>query len=924
MNSINFVYDQCHWVFMSNLLKYIIIAIAALVLIVVGYFGNQLYTKIKNPIAPAISAVPASSAFFIEMNNLKKGFNKLGNQDFWKELQHIPSFRKFSSDIAKLDSILTKYQGAEDILHKEKMIISFLHLDSLGFEPVFIVVLPQSVTALSVESFIKKENGAKSITIQKSYGEAKINRVNISSLNHLFCYTVYKGLLIGAFNEMALNSAIDQLDSGTPVNSEQDFQQIERTAGKKVDANIYLNYQQFGKIAQSLINPDFQDFIGDLIQFGYWTETDLIIKQDELLLNGYTVASDSGGQLLNCFKQQPQEIRIPEILPSDIAWMLHFGFNDFSEYESSRQLYLKLVSDNSDNVTTISSLKSELNIDSESHFYSWIGNEIALVETSDNDQLIIIHAQNVKTATDRLNEIAVKSAKKTGQKLYNKDYNEYSIGRISIPDFTGNLLGPVFRNISNPFYVVIKDYIVFSNQPQPLVHLIDAFYQQNTFNRDYNYQSFSDNISDKSNIYFYCNIRKSLESIPSFFNSAISDGIILNEKSIRNFEGLALQFSFINNMFYTNIYVKYNPDYQEEEISGWETMLEANLVGEPMIVRNHKTGRLNIVVFDQLNNICLINHNGKILFNNQIIEEPKSKIFQVDYYKNGDVQYLFNSENYLHLIDLQGNYIENFPIKLPVSATGPMVVFDYDNSKEYRLLIPLIDNMIYNFSVKGEIIEGWNKVKTQVVVSSSVEHLVTAGKDYIFITDEKGNMSITNRRGEGRIKIKKSFERAPHSRIYLNETNSKKGLFLTTDRKGNLVYISQKGKVSKTGFGDFSDQHFFLYEDFTNNGAKDFIFLDDQKLVVLDKFKKIILEYNFDEAIMYPPVFFTKRNGDAFLGIVSQGAQEVLIINKNGQVEIGKKLQGNTPFRVCSLNNDNEMNILVGMENILYNYLLEN
>ena len=58
MNSINFVYDQCHWVFMSNLLKYIIVAIAALVLIVVGYFGYQLYTKIKNIVYPQLKSNP--------------------------------------------------------------------------------------------------------------------------------------------------------------------------------------------------------------------------------------------------------------------------------------------------------------------------------------------------------------------------------------------------------------------------------------------------------------------------------------------------------------------------------------------------------------------------------------------------------------------------------------------------------------------------------------------------------------------------------------------------------------------------------------------------------------------------------------------------------------------------------------------------
>jgi len=69
---------------------------------------------------------------------------------------------------------------------------------------------------------------------------------------------------------------------------------------------------------------------------GEWTETDLIIKSDELLLNGYTISPDTGLAVLNQFRQEPQEIELQEILPYDISLLLPTKLVSFP-YESMKK-----------------------------------------------------------------------------------------------------------------------------------------------------------------------------------------------------------------------------------------------------------------------------------------------------------------------------------------------------------------------------------------------------------------------------------------------------------------------------------------------------------------------------------------------------------------------------------------------------------
>jgi len=892
-----------------------------------GYFGYQYYNVYKNPVIPAIYAISPETPLFLEFKKPLQTIKKLNYQtDLWQELTSIQDIHEVNEQLLVLNTYIIQEKYIRNILEKQPMILAVYPNTTGENRILYIIELKLPNESLNIDHFVRKVNGEKSILMRKEYKNAEILMVNISGYKQLLSYAVYKGLFLASFDESIVQGAIDQINSKQSLVENEHFKRLEITAGQNVDANIYVNYKHIAKWVTSFTNNSVLSFVKGLDNFGLRTETDLIIKNDELLINGYTITSDTATYYLNNFRQEPQQIKIPEILPYDISLLLHFGFEDFNSYQQTIKVYYSNNKTWQEYNSAFQAIQKKYNIDLYDQLISWVGNEVAIASSGKldvkNNSFIILHTNDIKGATQKLDHIISKVKSKTGKNPYQQAFGDYMIKKIDIPDFLPKVFGNNFNIIENNYFIAIKDYIVFANNPKQLIYLVNNFYLQKTLSENFNYRSFSNNISDKSNIYFYCNFRKSIGYLTNHLNPELQKVFNRNRRIISNFEGLAVQFSYYNEMFYTNIYLKYNPTYQEMNPSNWEVELDAKLFGKPWFIRNHKTGKLNVVAFDELSNMYLVDQNGIIQWKIPLMEEPMSPVYPVDYYENGKIQYLFNTKNFVYLIDLNGNYVADYPLKLITGSTSPVVVLDYEKDKDYRLLLALADNKVYNFDKYLKLVEGWNKFPAKSGVDQPIEYLVDNGKDYLFVTDEKGNVQIVNRKGEERIKLKRQFKKARRSKFYINRTNSK-GAFITTDIKGNLVYLSPKGKIDKTSFGDFSEDHFFLYKDLTGNNVNDFIFLDKKKLVVLDRFKKVSYSYTFKYEITIQPIFFKGKGNRNFLAVVSAKEEKVYIFDKNGLVFTELGINGTTEFITGSLNNDERINLIIGSNNKLMNYLLE-
>ena len=902
---------------MSLFWKITLIVLSSFIIIAAGYFGFRYYKNYHQPHASAMSAISPASAVFAEIHDPRSWLSGLVHEkEWWQALLEIPGVQLLDKQSLQLDAAFSTDSWISEVLELQKFYVSVEKVSDSKFNFVFLLELSNGDCSSEIEDFITNEYDGKVLKKDFEYQQSDITSILILDLKKEFFYSVYKGLFIGSFEKQLVENSIDQVNAGIPVNFDKNFKRIEATAGKNVDANIFINHSSFSELLSLFAEKEKLPFVFSLANLGFWTETDLIIKNDELLINGYTVTSDTLNHL-DCYKSTPQAVTIPEILPKDVVWMLDLGIGDLLKFHAGRKSMLG--NDLSSYDQFLSEFKTKYKTDLLEEVYGWAGNEVALAEINKN-QLAVFRTKDILKAVVSLDQISRKINKVKRKPEFSLNHGEYTIKKLNHSELLPFLFGPVFSSIKENYYLAIRDYIIFANSPNILKQVIDNFYNQKTLAQDVNYQSFSNNISDNSNIYLYLNIRKASEIADEYLLAEIANHIKSNKSILQKFEGLAVQFSYINQMFYTNIYLKYNPEYKEVNSLNWEYELEAPLFKKPVLIRNHRSDKLNVVAFDEKSNMYLLDHLGRLKWKLPLIEKPMSDIFMVDYYDNGKFQYLFNTENYVYLVDLNGNYVANFPAKLSTGATGPLNVFDYNNDKEYRIVIPLNDNKIYNLDINNNQIKGWNKIQSKAKVTSAVEHLVSRSKDYLFTTDENGSTIITNRKGEQRIKLKKSFKKAKNSSFYVNETNSK-GIFITTDNKGKLVYISEEGKIQRTDFGDFTAEHFFLYEDFDKNGSADFIYLDGNKLVIFDRMKKELLHHEFAESISQKPIVF-KHMGQTYLGVILPTANEIQIFNINGSVFSGQDILGSSLFSTGSLNNDNKLNIVTGKENKVINYLI--
>jgi hypothetical protein len=145
----------------------------------------------------------------------------------------------------------------------------------------------------------------------------------------------------------------------------------------------------------------------------------------------------------------------------------------------------------------------------------------------------------------------------------------------------------------------------------------------------------------------------------------------------------------------------------------------------------------------------------------------------------------------------------------------------------------------------GKKRQGWTSPTVSGKISKEIQYCSKGNANYLIAALDNGNVVLYDRQGKVKLTVTSSFHNTPRTDFFINETNYQKGILLTTDKTGTLVYLPEKGKISTTIFGTFSEQHQFLYEDFDNDGHRDFIYLDKNELKVFNRFKKQIFKHTF-------------------------------------------------------------------------------
>ncbi|MFO7370428.1 MAG: DUF3352 domain-containing protein [Bacteroidales bacterium] len=905
-------------------------------------FTSLYYLTVRKHSAPAepLKAIPVNASFIVKVNDFQALHSTISmNNALWSEFISIAEFRRMDLQLRFLDSLYLSAPEIKQVLDNPPFFISghLMGKDRIGL--MHVLHLPQRQQARKIEDLIGSLVVRFGTIKIRNYEGTDIHEVALLNEKQVgnFSFAFYQDILMVSFSTILLEDAIRQLISGESLATVPGFRRLYEMAGKNVDANVFVNFEEFPRSFSILVRPESKSEVRSMKNFAGWAELDVNLLSDMLLMNGFVSPPDSLSSMARVFlSQSPQRVTADEVLPASTAALLTISLSDSKKYIEDYRAFLRDQNLLSGYDNTLRSLNNAYSTNFPDDLLEIMDNELTLAfepgsrEDAPAQKYILMRVKSKAQAIEKMTGLLSKIAAVESNPLssYISDYKldaelSFKIYTLPVNKFVSKVFGNLFSPIDKHYFMVIENYLVFSETPESLKSLAHSYVLNKTLKNEPAYKDFKNSLSPRSNLLLYCNLFKGNSVFSPQLTPEINRFWMKNLDAFQKVQAAGIQLYNSNRMLYTNLLLKYIEGYNSSAQTVWESKLDTLAAFKPVFVMNHRSGQNEVFVQDLKNNIYLINQVGRVLWKIRLPEAVNSDIYQVDYFKNGKLQLLFSTKNRIYMVDRNGNFVEKYPVQLRSPATCGLSVFDYDNNKNYRLFIACEDRHIYAYTKEGTILAGWQFGETESEVTQPLNHFRVGDKDFLVFGDRLKTY-ILDRKGDTRVNVDTYFPRSARNNYLLNiPRDGSAPSVVTTDTTGKVYFIGFNGTVKTVAMpGGFSNNHFFEYKDLNGDGRPEFIFTDNERLTVYNSDQSARFTYKFKEPVTVKPLTYQFSASDRKLGVVAARDNLIYLFNNNGELYSGFPLQGNTPFSIGNFGDSlARFNLVVGSrDNFLYNY----
>lgn len=841
-----------------------------------------------------LDAVPASSFLVVEAKS---------SQDLISTIAPLAEsadvFGEFVKHWYRIDTIISSKEKLKEELTQSRAAMALDFVDSKMGSCV--VLLNSNKISINEISNIILDNGLN-ISELEFVGKKCLVLPDFDSL------MLYGrgGFLVFASDDRMLSSVIQQLNGSMRFDAGAEFQRVQSTLGQSMPVHLYLNYNNMDALLKSSVAKKYE---GGCVAFSNAFKGiaafDVLAKTDGWSLNGYSMPTDTVSSLRSLKYQMPVPNTIVNVLPYSTKLMLHYGMSDYLSYWEDFADKERVEAFNRRYKTDVAEQLVR-------NF-----SEVAYCLFTSAAYPVFVGRMNDPVAVNQFMKLL---GDKAGV-VESDAVQGCNVNKLNVKDFIPDVFGRGFAELNGCWYAVVDQYLVVANEFNHVQEVISCYRSGRTLDLSDNFKAFHDNMLETDNICLFVLCADNQNIVNRYVGNELLAFLKRNKSFLQGYQAFSVQMAGAKDLVYTCLNLRTTSQMNEESNVQWKANLDAPLLGKPCIVPDLTTNADQVVVFDVSNNMYLLDCNGNVKWQKSLTEAPMGSVHVVDYYGDGRLQFLFNTANYLELVDSDGQSVSGYPRRMQVEASNPIAVFDYDKDKNYRVLVCGTDRFVYNYNLKCQETPGWNRPRTDEAVKQPVQHLVAGNKDYLIVTDVKGTVLILDRQGRIRIPLKADLHKSLSADIYDNKTNHK-GVMLTSEDNGQLLYITQEGNLARTDFGTYTEQHHFLYEDFNGDQDPDFIYLDGKALRVFNRFKKVLYSHDFDDVITTKPFFYPLSRNKRLLGVVSEKTREIYLIDKDGNMMVSSGLPGETEIVIGSLKGNQEINLLTGVGNSLYNYVI--
>jgi len=828
--------------------KYFFYLVGLLLLVVAGMYGFTKWTEAKEKVN-LWTLVPEDAVFIVESADHTRLLRDLQKEDFWENLTSMQSVGALMDNIAVLDSLAGRNEGASRFLKRKTLLTSLHVVSKTDFDFVFYIPVNTVGEHRFIRTLVDNINKSKAFT-QKviTYQDFQIVSIRNQRIGDTFYYFSYHNNLVISANFELVKEIIRKINREQLESPAAEYQDINYLKQEDVFAHIFVNYHHIPQFLSLFLKDNLQPDITFLASLCRSSMLGLKKQKNKFLINGFSNPELLKGSFYNQVKtQNPQPFNLRKLLPARTAFFMHVGADQISSFRHFNAQDKNITWPEPQVVTADSLVRT---------FRHEMG--IAYLETNQNqadmEKVIFARSGNPGLSATLLQTLSAQTTQ-TGR-ANGTQYEGYILQPVPVAQFPLLLFGSVARGFEQCYFTQVEDYFLFAPDIITLRTVLTDLKAGQVWSETEAQKLFLENTQQEANFSLYLNTRQAWRLLNRQVRENHRSSLLRNESFFKKINQLALQFSQKDDQYYTTFVATHpeiTPDKPEPEsafdlqnLASLPNNLQTLLLPEPVAT---EAGR-NAGFLVQDENLALhrIGSNGQIIWTDTLPEALVSPVYQVYLGRDKAAKQLFATPHRIYCLDQNGRAVENFPFNLPDTVeTRHLAVFDFKQNRNYQFLISNSAGGLLMFDPDGNIQAGWNPKVLEAPLAVAPQEVKINGRDVILIVEQNGYIYAYNPQGEIYPGFPVDLETPISSGVFIQSATSfSQSRFTVLTQDGQRVTINFAGKVVQRKLipGRKKGSTFELLAE---PGNKSYIISKQEagKVSLFDQNLRLLLERNF-------------------------------------------------------------------------------
>jgi hypothetical protein len=536
------------------------------------YFFHLTPIKKNNPLA----AVPADAALIVSMDNPLKQWQSMTDNDIWDYLKTNPFLSSIGKSIDSLNTEIKKNSVLWDLTAARPMVLSFHNIRGEDYEILYTIDLQKATQLSFLKDYIGNIIGDNAKVYTRDYQGTQIIEFSFKGSPTTQYLSVDGNLLIVSTTHSLIEKSIAERSSPAIIR-DLDFVEVSQYMDADLPT-IYLQQKHFAKLLEKFADSEEQKETLKFFTYSDFIGLNTNVGDNYITIDGYSDLPDNEENLLlSLLDAGKGEINLGSIVPENASTFMSLGFSDAKAFYKNLEEFLKSGESGQDYEENKRKLEKFLDISIEDNIISWIDNEMGIIQLNSNSNknlvelAVAIRYNDLDNLNENLELIEKKIRRKTPVKFKGIEYKGHSIKFLSIKGFFKLIFGKMFSSIDKPYYVVLEDYIVFSNSPKTLGKIITATIDNKTLNSTKEYAEFMDEFNHESNLFIYASAEELLADAKRALDDKSWASLKAHKKYIEGFPLLGIQLLPEHDLLSYSLQLKHLDNIEQEK---WLSLLK--------------------------------------------------------------------------------------------------------------------------------------------------------------------------------------------------------------------------------------------------------------------------------------------------------------------------------------------------------------